>query len=106
MMIHVMLPVQYLRRAGARWVEPHERLMAAVLQTVVDDCRGSSYRRARGYRNPVRAHGVRQAISYMASTDRAWPFSFENLCDALGLDPGRLRRELYGSSRPTRQATP
>jgi hypothetical protein len=46
-MIHVMLPTQYLRRADARLVEPHKRLMAAVLQTVVDDCRGSVYRRAR-----------------------------------------------------------
>jgi hypothetical protein len=30
----------------------------------------------------------------MASKDRTWPFSFENLCDALGLDAGGLRREL------------
>jgi hypothetical protein len=36
----------------------------------------------------------RQAIAYVASTDRAWPFSFENRCDALGLDAPALREEL------------
>jgi hypothetical protein len=91
-MTHVMLPTQYLHRADARLVEPHKRLMAAVLQTVVDDCRGSVYRRARGYRT-ARRH-VRKATTYMASKDRTWPFSFENLCEALGLDAGCLRREL------------
>jgi hypothetical protein len=30
----------------------------------------------------------------MASTDRAWPFSFENICEALGVDPALLRRKL------------
>ena len=30
----------------------------------------------------------------MASTDRTWPFSFENLCAALDLDASHLRREL------------
>jgi len=37
---------------------------------------------------------VRNATAYVASTDRTWPFSFENLCEALGLDAGRLRTEL------------
>ena len=93
-MIHVMLPTQYLRRADSHLVEPHRRLMAAVLQTVVDDCRGSVYRRARGDRTPIARRDVRKATAYVASTDRRWAFSFENLCQALGLDAGRLRREL------------
>ena len=93
-MIHVMLPTQYLRRADSRLVEPHRRLMAAVLQTVVDDCGRSPYRRARGHRRPVARHDRRRATAYMASRDRTWSFSFENLCEALGLDASRLRREL------------
>lgn len=94
MMIPVMLPTQYLRRADAHLVEPHKRLMAAVLRTVVDDCRGSVYRRARGYERPIGRGTTHKAIAYMASTDRTWPFSFENLCEALGLDAGSLRTEL------------
>jgi hypothetical protein len=93
-MIHIMLPAQYLHRTGLRLAEPHKRLMAAVLQTVVDDCRGgSAYRRATGQR-AIDSRAVRKAVAYVASTDRAWPFSFENLCDALDVDAGSLRRSL------------
>jgi hypothetical protein len=94
-MIDLVLPTQYLPGPGSRLGESHKRLMVAVLQTVVDDCRGSSYRRSRGWEMPVGHRDLREAIAYMSSTDRGWPFSFENLCDALGLDAGRLRRELY-----------
>jgi hypothetical protein len=92
--IHLTLPTPDLRRTESPLDEPHKRLMAAVLQTVVDDCRGSVYRRARGYTTPIARKDVRKATVYMASRDRTWPFSFENLCDALGLDAGGLRREL------------
>ena len=93
-MIHIMLPTQYSNRTGVRLAEPHKRLMAAVLQAVVDDCRGGSvYRRSAGY-GAIDARGVREAIVYVASTDLAWPFSFENLCEALGVDAGGLREEL------------
>ena len=37
-MIHVMLPVQYLREKAARLAEPEKRLAFAVLQTVMYDC--------------------------------------------------------------------
>ena len=91
-MIHIMLPAQFANRR--RLAEPHKRLMAAVLHAVVDDCRGGSvYRRATG-QGVVEAGSVRKAVAYVASTDRTWPFSFENLCDALGLDAVALRREL------------
>ena len=93
-MIHVMLPVQYLRQAGARVTEPQKRLMLAVLQTVVEDCWGSVYRRAAGYGSPTDRRAHEQAKAYVASTDRAWPFSFENVCEAIGLDAGSLRRAL------------
>jgi hypothetical protein len=67
--------------------------MVAVLRSVLDDCRGSSYARARGY-SPVDVRGIGRAMAYVSSTDRGWPFSFENLCDALGLDAARLRSAL------------
>src|SRR5438128_10999902 len=91
-MIHIMLPAQYASRV--RSAEPHKRLMAAVLHAVVDDCRGGSvYRRSAG-KGVVGAGSVRKAVAYVASTDRTWPFSFENLCDALELDAAALREEL------------
>ena len=93
-MIRDMRPAEGLRSADSCLVEPHKRLMAAVLQTVVDDCRGSVYRRAKGDRTPIAQRDVRKATVYLASTSRGWAFSFENLCEALGLDAGCLRREL------------
>lgn len=98
-MIHVMLPTQYLRRTTCAVVDPHKRLMAAVLQTVVDDCRGSTYRQARGFKPIIGLTHARRASAYAASTDRSWPFSFENLCDALGLNADSLRKELLPSER-------
>src|SRR5262249_21864791 len=42
--IHVMLPVQYLRQPAKRLAEPEKRLALAVLQTVLYDCRGTGQR--------------------------------------------------------------
>jgi hypothetical protein len=49
---------------------------------------------APGYGARVDGRAYRQATAYMARTDRVWPFSFENLCGALGLDAGCLRQAL------------
>ena len=92
-MIHIMLPAQYVNGPSVR-LDPHRRLMAAVLQAVVDDCRGgSAYRRSVGH-GTIDARSISKANAYVASTDRTWPFSFENLCDALGLDAAALREKL------------
>ncbi len=37
---------------------------------------------------------VREARAWVASTDRSEPFALENVCAALGIDAGRLRRSL------------
>ena len=68
--------------------------MVAVLQTVVDDFRGTEYRRALGLPAPADRQAHQRARAYVASRDRSWPFSFENLCDAIGLDADRVREEL------------
>src|SRR2546428_2109634 len=91
-MIPVMLPVQSLRAPGERGMEPHKRLALAVLQTVVDDCRGSSYRQAAGFAPRLDRRAYEQARGYPASRDRTWPFRFENPCEAVRLRPRRLRQ--------------
>lgn len=101
-MAPVVLPAQYLpKRTAGPQAEPQRRLMAAVLQAVVDDCRGgSAYRQAVGWAEGD-TRRAQKAVAYVASTDRGWPFSFENLCDALGLDVRRLRDDLTaGETRP------
>ena len=89
-----MLPVQYLRQPGKRLAEPEKRLALAVLQTVLYDCRGTGQRGANG-RAPVRnRRAYDRAMAYVASRDRSWPYSFENLCETIGVDPGFLRQRL------------
>ena len=93
-MIHIMLPEQYLQRAASRLIEPRQRLMLAVLMTAIDDCQRSAAlagASASSDRAAIEAH------AYVASTDRTWPFSFENLCDAVGLEPGVLRKGLQNT---------
>jgi hypothetical protein len=97
-MIHTMLPVQYLRQADARLMEPQKRLMLAVLQAVVDDCQAGPGRREAGHATP-NGRAFQDASAYLQSTDRTWPFSFENLCEAIGLDADALRRELTEPAR-------
>lgn len=67
--------------------------MVAVLSTVFDDCPGSRFRDVIG-RHPPTLVETRRALAYVSSTDRDWPYSFENLCEALGLDLRRTRRAL------------
>jgi len=93
-MIHVMLPEQYLREARTRLAEPEKRLALAVLQTVLYDCRA---RAAVGTDARARVENQRayeRALAYVESHDRSWPYSFENLCETIGLDAGSLRRRI------------
>ena len=97
-MIPVVLPTQYVRGSNARF-DPYKSLMAAVLQTAVDDRWGSVHRQVPRQWSADEIKGVRLATAYLASTDRTWPFSFENVCEALGLDPTVLRQELQKELR-------
>lgn len=58
--------------------------MAAVLRAALDDVQSGVART--------------NAIAWVQSTDRVWPFSFENLCDALDMDAGEVRRQLIAHS--------
>jgi len=92
-MIHVMRPVQHLRQPGQRFSEPQKRLALAVLQTVLDGCCVAAAERAEGARGRDRQADER-AMAYVARRDRSWPYSFENLCETIGVDAGSLRQRL------------
>lgn len=47
----------------------------------------------------------RAALYWVLSHNRTWPFSFENICLALDLDPGRLRSALCTPLLPLVTAT-
>jgi hypothetical protein len=98
-MLHVLLPSQHLARRGQSVAEPQRRLMLAVLQTVVDDLQ-DAVRRAEGSTTPGDGRAYRQALAYVDSRDRSWPFSFENICDTMGLDADGIRRTLRRAPEP------
>jgi len=89
-----------------RDVDPYRQLMAAVLQTAVDDCCDSFSPRSAGYGTLGARRRFRHARIYVLSKDRVWPFSFENLCDAFDVDARKLRRRLLRAPASTTRARP
>jgi len=68
-------------------------LMIAVLDEAMN-----SLALVRRSRNPrVRTHGL-SAMRWIKSRDASHPFSFVSICDALGLDPERTRRQVLRES--------
>jgi hypothetical protein len=64
-------------------------LMYAVLQDALQCFRGHSSRNPRSARRLAR-----EAEEWFFSEDVDWPFSFLNMCAALGLDPSYIRAGL------------
>jgi hypothetical protein len=95
-----MLPVQFaelLQRSTER--APEQRLMAAMLVDAIRAfCQSAGVQTTRAQRI------FGETTEWFESSDVSWPFSFENICDALGLDPawirGLLRRWLASHARP------
>ena len=85
-----MLPSQYFDRMARRTeYEGERRLMIAVLEDAVD-----VYRKLAGARDARRQQLFRDAEEWIESDDRAWIFSFQNICDVLAIEAEYLRRGL------------
>jgi len=65
------------------------RLRAAVLDAAVADLR-----RFRGLPRPYARAVVAELREWFASRDQSWPFAFEPLCEAIGLDADAVRAGL------------
>ena len=66
--------------------EPERRLRLAVLEDAI--------RYVQRYLHATDKHGralYEDAVDWFGSPDRGDPFAFENVCDALGLDPDYIR---------------
>jgi hypothetical protein len=70
-----------------------KRLMLAVLKDAVTCI--ERYHSERGARS---LQTYRAALRWIFAQDQEWLFSFENICLALDLDPGRLRSALRSPS--------
>ena len=84
-------PVQFqdIWSSRSEVISPERGLALAIVQQALNDL--ASHRFARGRR------GQRlywEAYGWVAADDRVWPFSFVNLCEALGLEVEPLRRRV------------
>lgn len=73
-------------RAGATG---EKRLMRAVLLDAVQ-----VYLERFGIDDVIARRELAEVQRWFRSDDRTWPFAFENVCEALDLDPERVRRGL------------
>jgi len=85
-----LLPSQYFdrirRKASA---DGERRLMVAILEDAVD-----VYRKQAGARDRKRRQMFEDAEAWIGSPDKSWIFSYENICEVLGIDAGYLRKGL------------
>ena len=85
-----LLPAQYFAafsREGGMVRE--RRLMLAVLQDAVE-----CYQKYALARDPRGVELFRDASEWIESGERDWPFSYENVCEVLGLNPEYIRKGL------------
>lgn len=86
----LVLPAQF--HTGVRHDSslcPEKRLMLAVLEEAVGDFQ--RYLVATGHEA---RRLFRDAEEFFAAEDTEWPFSFVNICSALGMEPSYVRRGL------------
>jgi hypothetical protein len=85
-----LLPSQYFDRIRRRASSDGERrLMVAILEDAVD-----VYRKQAGARDRKRRQLFEDAEEWIESDDQSWIFSYQNICDVLGIDAGYLRKGL------------
>jgi len=85
-----LLPAQFFASLKQRSQACGERrLMAAILEDAIDCFQKYLWSKDNRSRN-LRL----EAESWFVSDDDSWPFSFVNVCHALDLEPGFLRRGL------------
>jgi len=97
-----LLPVQFtelLQRPSER--TPEHKLMAAVLEEAI-----RTFCRCAGARGARRRRLFREAAEWFASHDVSWPFAFENVCEALALEPEWIRRASSAGKPATQRRAP
>ena len=89
----VILPSQYFESVGAQTFSSEQRLMLAILADAINILREYRISPSRGKRN-----SFNEASSWIfANGIFTSSLSFDNVCDALGLDAESLRRPLSES---------
>jgi hypothetical protein len=86
----LMVPSQFFDRIKVEHsAQPEKRLMLAVMEDAISTFQKS----VRGLTRRQRRL-LRETEEWMSEADNHWPFSFENICTALDIEPAYLRRGL------------
>ena len=87
-----LAPQQYQQATcGTLFREPERELMLAVLKDAI--CCFQRYATAR---DKMRIRLYLEARKWLMQEDSDWPFSFGNICEAIGLSPQYVRAGLLG----------
>jgi len=70
-------------------LEPEEKLMLAVLEDAI-----FCFQKYLFARDIKGKRLFQEAQDWILEEDKGWPFSFENICEVLGLSPGYVRQGL------------
>jgi len=90
------LPVQFQDIwHRTRYTSPERSLVLSVVWQAVIDLQ--KYRFAKRRRQQ---RLYMEAYRWVASSDRQWPYAFENIAEMLNVAPERLREQLIGNSAP------
>ena len=74
---------------GSGYLQPEKRLMFAVLQDAVECFQNQKFEQ----RNKATSQFM-DTEEWIFRDDHDWPFSFFNICEAVGMDPDYLRKGL------------
>jgi len=80
----------------SEYYEPEKALIVAILEDAIHDYQ--KYRRAR---DAAGKEQFREAEEWIMHRGKEWIFSFDNVCEFLGLDPECVRRGLRALKRDT-----
>lgn len=77
-------------------LQPEKDLLVAILQDGID-----TYRKYRGARDPEGRKQFLEAEEWIMGSDDDWVFSFQHICDCLGLNSDYVRRGVRESKAET-----
>jgi hypothetical protein len=93
--LDTLAPLEFLDRLQrTTYQEPERALMLAVLRDAITCI--EKYVERQSVRN---RRDCEEALQWIRAEDSEWLFSFENICEALGVNPAYLRRGLIAMSR-------
>ena len=90
---------QFFDTMRGHHLTPERDLLIAILEDAI-----YSYRKYRGARDGEGKENFREAEEWIMKAREDWIFSFNNICELLGLDPDYIRRRLRESDARSNKA--